>query len=366
MQGKTRRLQARAVLLIVTLFQASALFAQDGGYFGFLRTRDLTPFGFLRLDMRPTHAVSNGEGETWAVEAELGYQNTWALSREVEDYLRALPGRRVLTAEDVEAIRNLPGENYLVDMEVAQLDLLLHRKFAGRWSAYLILSGVSYHGGFLDGVIEEFHDATGFVSFGRPGVRRNDFNVIFDLNSTQRANLNVEPDSGLLDPTFGVRYSGVAVPANWNLIIEAAVKVPIDGERAYLSTGNIDVGMQVSLQRFAEKQAFYASLAGVYYDGEGDILPARAQVVPTLLLGYERKLTGATHAIVQAYASRSLYSVEETGLDELRDNKYQLTLGLYHRIGHGLFSIAMTENLSNPNNAPDVGLQLGWAYSPAL
>ena len=29
-------------------------------------------------------------------------------------------------------------------------------------------------------------------------------------------------------------------------------------------------------------------------------------------------------------------------------------------------SFAITENLQNFNNTPDVGLQLGWAYSPAL
>jgi hypothetical protein len=29
-------------------------------------------------------------------------------------------------------------------------------------------------------------------------------------------------------------------------------------------------------------------------------------------------------------------------------------------------SFAFTENLQNFDNTPDVGLQIGWAYSPAL
>jgi hypothetical protein len=43
---------------------------------GLLRSRDLSPFGGLRLDMRPAHAVSIEPG-SWAIETELGYQNTW-------------------------------------------------------------------------------------------------------------------------------------------------------------------------------------------------------------------------------------------------------------------------------------------------
>ncbi|MES1262843.1 MAG: hypothetical protein ABUL69_00700, partial [Peristeroidobacter soli] len=31
---------------------------EPGRFYGMLRSRDLTPFGFLRLDMRPAHAVS--------------------------------------------------------------------------------------------------------------------------------------------------------------------------------------------------------------------------------------------------------------------------------------------------------------------
>ena len=64
-------------------------------HFGLLRVRDLTPFGFLRLDMRPAHAVSGPPG-AWGVELELGYQNTWVLSPNVEQYLTSLPGRRPL------------------------------------------------------------------------------------------------------------------------------------------------------------------------------------------------------------------------------------------------------------------------------
>ena len=112
--------------------------------------------------------------------------------------------------------------------------------------------------------------------------------------------------------------------------------------------------------------AWYVSASGVYYDGGTNITPTDVQVVPTLILGYERKLTEATHLILQGYISDSVYSHEDTDLHELLDRKYQLSAGIYHRFGRSVVSFAITENLQNFNNTPDVGLQFGWAYSPAL
>ncbi|MGH8239815.1 MAG: hypothetical protein ACREXP_22775, partial [Steroidobacteraceae bacterium] len=54
---------------------AGAADGDSSDYFGLLRARDITTFGFLRLDMRPTHAHAMQSG-TWGVEMELAYQNT--------------------------------------------------------------------------------------------------------------------------------------------------------------------------------------------------------------------------------------------------------------------------------------------------
>ena len=104
-----------------------------------LRERDLTPFGFLRLDMRPAHAVSI-EPHTFAFETSLGYQNTWALSRNVEKYLTSIEseGRHEIGPAEVQAIRDLPGENYLLDVESATLDFTVHYKISSQWTAYAI------------------------------------------------------------------------------------------------------------------------------------------------------------------------------------------------------------------------------------
>ena len=359
-----RRIGAVAMTLAIS-WCAPVATASDGAFYGLLRARDLTPFGFLRLDMRPAHAVEIEPG-TWALETELGYQNTWALSPEVEKYLTALEpqGRRDLGPADVQAIRALPGENYLLDVETASLDVTLHYKFSKNWTGYFIASAVSYQGGFLDSTIEQFHDTFGFSSFGRPAVRSNDVNLIYDLKSTQVAFFDSPTDGGLNDPTIGFRYTGFVLPAPWKLAVEAAVKVPVDGQRPLLSTGRTDYGVQASLQRFGNHHALYLSAAAVYYDGASYPVPQDSQVIPTLVFGYERKLTANTNVNLQGYISTSVYSHDQTDLHELLGEKYQMTLGVHHLMKPFLISFAVTENLQNVNNTPDIGFQLGLAYIP--
>ena len=226
--------------------------AKESDFFGLLRARDITPFGFLRLDMRPTHALAIPDGG-WGVEMELAYQNTWALSPQVERYLGTLEGRREIGPDELAAIRALPGENYLADFELGLLDVTFNYKFSSHWAAYLVLSGVHYGGGFLDSTIEGFHDTFGFSDFGRPAVVRNGTSYILDLKNSQVALFEAPTSGGMLDPTIGLRYSGLNFGRNWQVILEAAAKVPVRGRSDLLSTGRSDYGVQMTLQKFGEQ-----------------------------------------------------------------------------------------------------------------
>lgn len=358
-------LSMTGLALVAALSCPEAIQAADSQFYGLLRARDLTPFGFLRLDMRPAHAVSIKKG-TFAIETELGYQNTWALSANVEDYLTALEaqGRRDLGPADVQAIQDLPGENYLLDLESALLDVTLHYKLSENWTGYLIASYISYQGGFMDGAIESFHDTLGFSSFGRPAVSRDDVNLIYDLKSTQITSFGTPTNGGFADPTLGLRYIGFKLPAPWKLAVEAAVKIPVDGDRLLLSTGRTDYGVQASLQRRGRNHALYVNVAATYYAGAEFPVPQDSQTIPTLILGYERRMTERTNLNLQGYFSQSVYSSNQTDLDELLADKYQASIGLRHRRGEVVISFGVTENLQNLNNTPDIGFQFGVAYIP--
>jgi hypothetical protein len=357
-----------ACIAVLGLYATSPAHADEGGnFYGLLRSRDLSPFGFLRLDMRPAHAVAIEPG-SWALETELGYQNTWALSPEVERYLIGLEptGRRRIGPAEVQAIEDLPGENYLLDIETALFDMTFHYKLARDWTAYGIVSAITYQGGYLDSAIEQFHDTFGFSSFGRPAVGRNEATLIYDLKGAHVVLLEKPTDGGLTDPTIGVRYTGFQPLQNWRLSVEAAAKIPVGGRRLLLSTGRADYGVQASLQRPSRNHAVYVDLAAVYYAGASMPAAQDSQIIPTLVLGYEYKLTARTNLNLQAYVSQSVYSSDQTDLDELTGTKYQYSIGVRHRWDNMIFTFGFTENVQNVNNTPDVGLQFGFAYVPRL
>ena len=357
---------ATSLLLLAASLPGPAR-AEDGRFYGMLRSRDLTPFGGLRLDMRPAHAVSI-ESHSFAFEAELGYQNTWALSENVEKYLTGLEpsGRREIGPAEVAAIQALPGENYLLDLESATLDLTLHYKISSQWAVYAIATAISYHGGFMDSGIEKFHETFGFSTFGRPAAARNDVNLVYDLKSSQTVLIDGSERSGFSDPTFGLRYTGFSLPGRWQMSVETAVKVPLGGERLLLSTGKTDYGVQASVRRLGRKNALHMDFAAVYYAGQDIPAPQDAQVVPTLVIGWERQMTARTNFNLQGYASKSVYRREQTDLDELLSDKFQLSLGFRHRFDCCVVSFAATENLQNLNNTPDVGFQVGFAWVPKI
>jgi hypothetical protein len=333
-------------------------------YDGPLRSRDTSPLGFLRLDMRPAAATTQPAPGTWSFESDMAYQNTWALTKKVEDYLQTLDGRRTLGPMEIDAIRALPGENYLVDLEYSHFDFVAYRQLTRHWGAYGILSGVHYGGGF-DGVIESFHSGVGATDYGRESVTRGQANVVLDLKASQEAIVNANPTSGLLDPTLGVRYTGLKLPEPWGLALEGAVKVPVGGARPWLSTGRADVGVQASVSRTGARHAFHGNVGLVQYTGSDDVTQPRApRLLPTLVAGLESRVTHRTNSIVQLYVSPSVYGGRETDLSELRATKIMLGAGLRHRRGPHMVTAAIMENVGNTRHTPDLALQLSWAFHP--
>ena len=49
---------------------ATQVQAEEGQFYGLMRERDLTPLGFMRLDMRPAHAISMQPG-SWTIETDM-------------------------------------------------------------------------------------------------------------------------------------------------------------------------------------------------------------------------------------------------------------------------------------------------------
>lgn len=324
-----------------------------------LRARDLTPFGLLRLDMRPApmHADT---ADRWTFELQTAYQNTFIASENVKTYLENRDaGRAPIRPQDAQAILVLPGDAYYLDVEVGTVDLIMRRGLTDTLGVFFEVPYLHYGEGRLDSFIEGFHSALGLGQMGRDLVARNRFQMVYKLGDVQHAQLDRELEGGFGDPVVGLRYSP-PVHGAWDLTIESAMKVAVAGQRPLLSTGKQDIGAQAALQRRAGRHALYGSLSVVYYSGGMPESPD-AQVIPTLVLAYSFAATQRTSFVLQSYASRSV--VSDTDLRELRDNKYQLSFGLQSSIRDWRWSLALTENIANFDNTPDIGVQLALTHS---
>lgn len=354
-------LEVSAACLIATPAQTQERApAAQPAFVGLLRVRDLTPFGFLRLDMRQSPATFSAL-RTPSVEVDLGYQNTWTLSHDVEQYLRSRP-RGPLTQADVAALRAMPGEQYLVDGELALLDVALNYPLNNRLGLYAVLSAAGYTGGFLDGAIESVHRTLGRQASGREGLTRNQSNVFFDLKGVQVTELDRSDQYGLLDPVLGLRYALAPTPTRFNVVLETALKIPLAHDGRF-STGRVDVGAQLTAQILDHRHAYYLSGALVYYSGSPMPFRGSRMIVPTAIVGYEYRWLSHTNFIAQLYGSRSTVRSDQTDLSQLHGDKYQLSLGVRHRLERGYWSFALTENIVNFNNTPDVGFQLGYGHA---
>jgi hypothetical protein len=333
--------------------------AGDSELLGPLRIRDMTPFNILRLDMLPAHAIDAGRG-SWAVEADLSYTNTFVMSDNVRSYLEERDSRRPLGQADIDAILGLGQDAYLVDGEFGLLDLTVHYAIASEWSAYLTLPAYSFSGGFLDGRIEGFHEAIGNSADGRDLVARDHFQSVLSLKGLRSSFLEAPIEGGLGDPVIGMRRFWLLPASRWGLVLDGAAKFALRGERSLLSTGTNDYGLQASLQGKFGRQGIYFSTSLVRTDGRVFGVKLGSRVVPTLTAAYEVALKAHASFILQLYASES--ALRDTTIAEIRANKYQASLGLRSRRGHFVYAFAVTENVANFENTPDVGASLTLAW----
>lgn len=338
---------------------------QTWSHVGLLRGRDLSPFGLLRLDMLPAHTADAAAG-TWTFEVQMAYQSTFVLSHNAQTYLEARNiGRQPLRPEDAAAILALPGDAYYIDGEVGLVDLIVQRRLNDYWSTYLTIPYIHYGEGILDSTVESFHSTFGLDQQGRELVAKNHFQIVYGIGDVSFTQLDRETKGGLGDPVLGIRYSLPEPRLGWDIVAEFAAKIAVAGERFLLSTGENDYGVQFNLQRRlgqTGRQALYLSGSAVYYSGGPEIPGDEAQVIPTLIAGYSYGVTPRTSLILQGYASRSV--IQNSTVTALTDNKYQLSIGVQSRNRNMLWSFAITENVSNMENTPDIGAQLGIAYMP--
>ncbi|HEX2164994.1 MAG TPA: DUF3187 family protein [Thermoanaerobaculia bacterium] len=329
----------------------------DLRFLGPFRTRDLTPTSLLRLDLPPAHGV-RGPAGAWAVEVGYSHANTFVMSDTVRQYLTQRDRRAPLDEADVEALFARDGDVFYFDAEVGWIALTAHYGLTERWQLYATLPVQYYRGGLFDNAVEGFHEMFGFSTASRDLVSRHDVQVVQRVGEDRFVLLAPPEQLGIGDPVLGGRFH-LLDRGRWHVVGEAALKVPLGEVDDYFSSGHADVGVQLSVQRELERNALYLSTSWIHVGGSDFFPHLDPGGIPTVSFAWEHLLSPRTSTVVQLTGSGSSFPATE--VSELAENKYLVSVGFRRRNGHRVWSVALTENVANFNNSPDIGLHVGYA-----
>jgi hypothetical protein len=315
----------------------------------------MTPPAVLTLGFMPSSASLVGKGR-WGFESHFSLANIFLMSDSVKSFLKERGSQSPLSPEDFQAILGrAPGDVFYFDGEIGLLNLGVHYGVSDRVQLFAELPYFTFSGGQLDHSIMEFHDFFGISQAGRDLVARNRYQVLMRFGDGVFEMFDA-PRDGWGDPTIGVRHALPGFGRVWKAAMEWALKPAIADERSFLSNGHTDFGVQLMLERHWQRSGLYISASYVWL-GDFDLADFSPADIPSVTVAYSHRLSPKVSGVVQGLVSGSIFRDETAS--ELSSVEYQISVGLRYRVGATILSFALTENLANFQNSPDVGLHLG-------
>jgi hypothetical protein len=257
--------------------------------------------------------------------------------------------------------QNTALDRVVLDGETYRTTLSIAYGVSERLTAELILPYVAHSGGFMDSLIEDWHDL-----WGLSNDRRDDF----DSNSLDFSYAEAGEDRFALrdrDRDLGdIRLSAEwrlrdADEAQRSLAIRGGLKLPTGSADALTGSGGTDLSLQLLSTDNATLSAWNVTLAwmiGGLWLGEGDVLEdMRRDAVAIGSVGLSRPVWRNLTARLQLDGHSAFY---DSRLAPIGSGGLQLTFGGSIDLARGgRIDIAMMQNLAT-DAIPDLGLHLAW------
>ena len=243
------------------------------------------------------------------------------------------------------------------DGETTYLTVGLRHAFAGRWEWGIEAPYVIQHGGYLDSVIDNFHDALGFDDNGRNAAERDKIRYfVADGGSTYVDFRNDRRGWG------DIRISGgyqLARDSERSLALRALVKVPTGDVGKLTGSEATDVSAWLDYtdrDLLARLHMSMTGAVGVIVLGDGELLPHEQQ--RTALYGH----FGVGYPLTDAWTLKAQLDYHsdliDAAVDQLGGAAVQGSLGARWRFTQKLWTdFALTEDLT-ADSTSDVLLQL--------
>lgn len=321
---------ALGVLLI------SATGGRAGADFGPLQATNRLPLHLLFLKPRPVPVQGPARGELEvAVAAE--YSNTFFDHRN-------------------------DRWDVLMDMEIMVAEISLVFSPAPKTQLRLHLPLVSMGHGFMDGFLENYHDALGVSNYGREKRPKNEF----AYHVTKDGLTWVQGETGTLqiaDMTVSAQYELMKVRGDLKMSgsLMMSLKLPSGDPDRGLGSGAIDFGVFVPMRWSTDPWTFFL-MPGAALIGDPQTRGADVSSRNTVALfgGVAYDYSPRTTFLVQLNYYTS--PIEQTDLDDLDQGALELDIGFHRQLAENcVLEFAFGEDLTRA--LPDFNLRLGLRWT---
>jgi hypothetical protein len=246
------------------------------------------------------------------------------------------------------------GHDVVIDVETTTVLLAFEHGFSEQWAASIEIPLISHDGGFLDGLIEDYHDLLGFPDGGRESRPRDDVFVAW-LDGSGPRTVFTDAESGLGDVRIAFARS-LERSADRATTLRLGIELP---------TGDVDdllgnEGVDLSLSGHVTDTRLLAKLGLTVHASAGLL----AQLDSDELYGDDGEDLAAFGNLTLAWPVSDRWTIKgqldghtrlaDTPLRQVGGWSVQGTLGASVRLGEGLvLEGGFAEDL-RPGSAPDI------------
>ena len=248
------------------------------------------------------------------------------------------------------------GDSIFIDGESTYATFTLRRGLGNGWAGGVAVPVVNHDGGFLDGIIDDWHDLWGLDSFNREGfaedqlayryVRGGVTRVEVDESVTGIGDIRLQLGKQLLDTDDGAASAWLQL------------KLPTGDADELTGSGATDLSARVQgSTRVGAHTTLYGG-AGIAYLGEGDLLPEMQEDwAASLTAGLSWQRWSRVALKLQLDAQSAIY--DDTRLRQIGDTAVQFTFGGSFLVGERtILDVAAVEDEWKGEASPDFGIHL--------
>ncbi len=235
-----------------------------------------------------------------------------------------------------------------LDMEITELNFRYKRIIKDQFEFGLDIPVLILGGGFMDGFLENYHDAFGFSGYGRSERPHNDF--LYEVRKNGELIIQGRSGVGIGDIRITVKKP-LAASEGFNLSIAANLEVPVSSAKKGYSNGSLDAGVSVLFDYgITDKIMTHWNLGAVF---PGDVRGHEKLNINNFFYGgaaVEASLGKSYSAIVQVLGQSGIYP--DTDLLAVDRDSYMIVFGGRYNKGAKSVELSLTEDLSE-SGAPD-------------